>query len=312
MTTKKVYLLSLGVVLLVSIYPLYMGIVMLFSYLQYGGIDVADYPKYIIPYTPICISLIVCTALLPLIFKFTKKFVLPILSILSVLLFLGSEIVFEQVAVFTDLSTKMNIETWQMLSCVMTPQVSHSIWDSLSIRYNSSFKIHFYAIALLIVLASISTIYGFYKNAYTQNFERKKLLVVQFVSVFAFISLCILACFTAFFRTGDINISPLSAILMTMFFMLFGISSGVYTGTLLYGKRKFLSVMIPSATAVLVTLFMYFAEMVMMDWNLFRFGNGLLFDRLGAIPFSLIDIMTMLLSGAVTYFILSMIKTTET
>jgi len=50
----------------------------------------------------------------------------------------------------------------------------------------------------------------------------------------------------------------------------------------------------------------------MMDWNLFRFGNGLLFDRLGAIPFSLIDIMTMLLSGAVTYFILSMIKTTET
>jgi len=288
-----------------------MGIVMLFSYLQYGGIDVADYPKYIIPYTPICISLIVCTALLPLIFKFTKKFVLPILSILSVLLFLGSEIVFEQVAVFTDLSTKMNIETWQMLSCVMTPQVSHSIWDSLSIRYNSSFKIHFYAIALLIVLASISTIYGFYKMAYTQNFERKKPLVVQFVSVLAFISLCILACFTAFFRTGDITISALSAILMTIFFMLFGISSGVYTGTLLYGKQKFISVIIPSATAILVTLFMYFAEMVMMDWNLFRFGNGFLFDRLGVIPFSLLDIMTMLLSGAVTYFILTMIKTTE-
>jgi hypothetical protein len=43
----------------------------------------------------------------------------------------------------------MKIETWQMLSCIATPQVRATVWDSLNIRYNSTFKIHFYAIALL-------------------------------------------------------------------------------------------------------------------------------------------------------------------
>ena len=66
MTTKKTYAFSLCAVLLASVYPLYMGEVMIFAYIQNGGIDVADYPSYIIPYTPICIALILCTTFLPL------------------------------------------------------------------------------------------------------------------------------------------------------------------------------------------------------------------------------------------------------
>ena len=308
MTSKKVYWLSLGAVLLTSAYPIYMGSVMLSAYIQNGGIDVADYPKYIIPYTPICIALIICTALLPLVLKLFKKFALPVLSGFGALLFFVSETGFEKIAVFTDYSTKTDIETWQLFACVVTTQVRQSIWDSLSIRYNSSFKIHFYAISLLIILAVIGVIYGFYKMAHTQNYEKKKPLIVQLVSVAVFIGLCILACFTAFFRTGDINLSPVSAILTILFFLIFGITAGVYTGTWFYGKRKMLSAIIPSDVAVIVTLIMYIGEMVMMDGNLYRLGSGFLFDRLGLIPFAIADILAILLSGMNTYLILDIIK----
>ncbi|MCL2814514.1 MAG: hypothetical protein FWD23_07930, partial [Oscillospiraceae bacterium] len=117
MSAKKVYLISLGVVLAASLYPIYMGAVMLSAYIQNKGIDVADYPSYIIPYTPICIAVIICTALLPLVFKLCKKIALLVLSALGIILFLGAEVSFEQIAVFTDVSSKMKIETWQMLSC---------------------------------------------------------------------------------------------------------------------------------------------------------------------------------------------------
>ena len=309
MTTKKVYWFSLGTILLASVYPLYMGFVMLLAYIQNGGIDVADYPSYIIPYTPICLTLIICVALLPLAFKLCKKFTLPVLSVLGIALFLAFETGFEQIAVFTDMSSiKMNIETWQLFSCIATPQVSSSVWDSLSIRYNPSFKIHFYAISLLIILTVTSVVCGFYKMAHTKDYSRRKPLTVQLISVTVFVGLCILACFTAFFRTGNINISPLSAFLMTVFFLIFGITAGVYTGTWLYEKRKLFSILIPSAVAMTITLLMYVGEMLMMNWELFRFGSGFLFDRLGFIPLSLFDILTILLSGAVTYFILIKIK----
>jgi len=313
MTAKKVYLLSLGIILLASAYPIYMGAVMLRAYIQNGGIDAADYPSYMIPYTPICVAVIICTALLPLVFKLCKKFALPVLSALGAVLFLGTETGFERIAVFTDVSSKMKIETWQLFSCVITPQVESSIWDSLNIRYNSSFKIHFYAIALLIVLAVTGVIYGFYKMAYTQNVMRKRPLAAQFICVIIFTGLCILACFTAFFRTGDINISSISAFLMTVFFVMFGVTAGVYSGTLLYEKRKLLSIFIPSVSAMFITVVMYIGEMVMMDQNLFRRGNGFLFSPIGALPLSAFDIVTIFISGIITYFILTAIrsKTTE-
>ena len=295
-------------ILAASFYPLCMGAIMLLAYLKNGGIDAADYPSYVIPYTPICVALLITIALLPLVFKWGKRFALPMLSALGVPLFLGVEVGFEQIAVFSDVSQKMSIETWQMLSCVATPQVKDAIWDSLNIRYNPLFKMHFYAIALVIVLVCIGVVYGFYQMAHTKSFSKKKPLVVQLFAVIIFIGLCILACLTAFFRTGDINVSPLSAMLMTLFFLTFGMTAGVYAGTWLYQKRRLFSVAIPSVMAMLFTFLMYIAEMVMMNGALFRFGNGFLFQRLGILPLSAVDIMTVITSGLVTYFILKAIR----
>ena len=311
-STRKVYMLSLGAVLLASVYPLYMGVVLLVSYVQHGGIDMADYPRYIIPYTPICISLIVCVVLLPLVFRLCKNYALLIVSIMGVGLFLGAEMLFEQVVVFTDYSSKLNIVTWQLLSCFQTPRAESSLWDSLSLKYDPAFRVHFYAIALLIVVTVIGVIYGFYKMAYTQNHERKRPLIAQLVSVVVFVGLCILACFTAFFRTGEINLSPLSAFLMIVFFLIFGITAGVYTGTWLHGKRKCLSIVIPSVVAMAFTVVMYIGEMVMLGWNLFRYGRELfIFSPLGSCPLAPIDLVVILLSGAITYAICSMLRDTE-
>jgi len=304
MTTKKVYQISLYCILLVSIYPVYMGIVMLWGHIKNGGVAAADYPSYIIPYTPIAVALIICAALLPLFYRKCKKLTLPALTALGAAVFLLAEISFERIAVFTDLSHKVNVEIWQLLSCIATPQVKRSVWDSLSIRYNPLFKIHFYAISLLIITAVIGIIYGFYKMADTQNFKKKKPLTAQLVCVIIFIGFCLLACFTAFFRTGSIQISPLSAVLMTVFFLVFGITAGIYAGTWLYNKRKLYSIMVPSVIAMAVTLVMYIGEMAMMNWTLFLMGSGFLFDKISGIPFSLFDILTILLSGIITYFIL--------
>ncbi|MCL2678049.1 MAG: hypothetical protein FWE85_03235 [Clostridiales bacterium] len=314
MTAKKMYLLSLGAVMLASAYPIYMGAVMLWAYMRNGGIDAADYPSYIIPYTPICLAFIVCTALLPLAFKWCKKFALPALSLLGIILFLVAEIAFEQVTVFSYQEGVMDAGSWQSYLCIATPEVmqtlvyQETVGQALAERYSPVFKIHFYAISILIVLAVIGLVHGFYKMARTRDFTRKKPLTVQLISVTVFIGLCILACFTAFFRTGEINISPLSAVLMTLFFLVFGITAGVYAGTCFYEKRRLFSAIIPSTAAMALTVIMYIGEMMMMGGELFRMGSGFLFVRMGAIPFAPVDIMTILASGAATYLILTKIE----
>jgi len=288
-----------------------MGTIVLWAYIQNGGIDATNYPTYVIPYTPISIAVIVCTALLPLVYKWCKKYTLPVLSALGAALFLVTQTVFEQIPVFADVipvSPSTNVVTWQMLLCVMTWEIENVIWDPVHLSYNPAFKIHFYAIALLAVLAVIGVIYGFYKMAATKNIARKKPLIAQLIAVAVYIGLCILASFTSFFRTGDINLSPTSAFLMTAFFTVFGVTAGTYAGTWLYGKRKLFSVIIPSVIAMLVTIIMYIGEMVMMDQGFFLRGHGLLFNAIGDLPLSVFDIITIVISGIITYFILTVIK----
>jgi len=344
----KVYFISLGAVLLASAYPIYMGIVMLTAYLRDGGINATIYPKYIIPYTPICIALIVCVAFLPLAFKLCKRFTLPAISILAIFLFLCAELTFEKVTVFSETTqiigveraetgeneewTPNNIETWQWYMCIAPPPdwpgwekdapPSHSEQNTqtdnatiavlsknpLITEYSPVFKIHFYMISIIIILAVLGVIYGFYKTFCDQNYKKKKPLTIQLIAVLTFIGLCIFACFTAFFRTGEIVISPISAVLMTIFFLVFGITAGVYTGTWLYGKRKLFSIIVPSTVAIIITIAMYIGEMVMMNWNLYRFGEGVIFEPIGAFPLAPVDIAVIILSGIITYCTLFLIR----
>ena len=379
-----------------------MGIVLLTACLQNGGINATDYPKYIIPYTPISIALIVCVALLLPAYKHLKKYTLPVLSIIAIILFLGTEMAFEKVTVFSGTAsenteitfsfaaddnedsefyyykvtlinesgktetrivtlnkaeTDEKIETWQWFLCVAPPSsmieqsrisiVLESITDGEVIdiqkiseeqlmealaeeplaeeqiteqklfknpyitKYSPIFKMHFYIISVIIDLVVLGVVYGFYKMSHEELYQKKKPLIVQLISVIVFVGLCILACFTAFYRTGEIIVSPISAVLMALFFVVYGVTAGVYSGTWLYGKRKLVSMIIPAFIATATTVIMYIGEMVMMDWNLYRFGEGVLFDPIGTFLLAPIDCMIVLVSGAITYLILSLITTSK-
>jgi len=303
MTTRKVYFLSLAAVQSASVYPIIMGVRVLAAYIKFGGVDASNYPKYVIPYTPICIALIISVALLPLIVRLCKKFALLTVSLLALALFFGAELGFEKIVVFGG----TDIQSWQLYMCAVTPQVQQTIGDALTAQYSPAFKIHFYVISALIILSVITVIHGYLKMVQDKMFDKKVPLITQLISVCVFIGLCILACFTAFYRTGELTVSPLSAFLMILFFIVFGAAFGVYAGTLLYGRKTAVAIVIPSVIAVLAAIIMYIGELVLLGGVLYKFGDMFLFTPLIG-PFAVADILVILLSGAIAFLILFAIR----
>jgi len=307
------YRRSLVAVILLSIYPVYMGARVIAAYFIGGYVNAADYPKYIIPYTPVCITIITVTALLPLAVKLCKRFAHFGLSVLGIGMFLLTETLFERVTVFDSVGFA-RVETWQTYLCMATPQVvstldfKQTIGAELAGRYSPVFKVHFYLIAILIVLAVTGVIYGFYKMVVEKKYEKKAPLIAQTISVSVFVGLCIFACFTAFYRTGEINISALSSWLMSIFFIVFGITAGAYAGGLLYGKRFVLSRLTPAIIAAATATAMYVGELMLMGGVLFKFGKGLLFDPISGMPFAIIDIFVIIITGLLTFLICVMLN----
>ena len=300
MTYKRFYLLSLAILLLASVYPIYMGITTLFHYAQNGYIDVANYQKYIIPYTPICIALICSAAMLPLLFKWFQKHTLAAVSILGVALFFLTELAFEQIKVLEGYTT-LPLDSWQYSLCYATPEVLEAIGEPIYAQNNPAYKIHFYIIAIVIILAVLHTLYGFSKMLRDRDYAKKRPLLAQLICTLLFIGLCILACFTAFYRTGTLQISALSAGLMSAFFIVFGVTFGLWFSCIFHGKRRSLTVVLPAVIAALTTLVMYLGELILMGGVLFKFGSGSIFEPLGAIPFAIVDILVIIASAVITY-----------
>ena len=87
---------------------------------------------------------------------------------------------------------------------------------------------------------------------------------------------------------------------MATFFVILGATAGIYTGTVLIGRKKALSILIPAVTASLVTLIMYLGEMFLLSFHLYRLGTGLFFEPIPLIVLAPADIGIILLSGLVT------------
>ncbi len=310
MKYKNFYLFSLVAVLSASAYPIYMGAVMMINCLKSGSINVADYPEYIIPYTPISIALIASTAIMPLLFKLFKRYTLPVVSFLGILIFFAFELVFEQIPVI-DNYENIKLQSWQFFLCYSTPEVLRSMGKPIYAANNPAFKVHFYIISIVIILAVLYVIYGFSKMLREQNFAKMRPLIAQTISVVIFIALCIFACLTAFYRNGTLYISPLSSSLMSLFFIVFGITVGTYVGSILYGRSRFLSKLIPSICASATTLVMYIGELLLMNGILFKFGLSFFFTPIGSFPFAPADLCTILCSGLITYFIMLFLNKTH-
>ena len=314
---NRYYLCSLAGVLIASFYPIWMGVKVVSDMIRHGTVYAEDYPKYILPYTPIALAVIVGVALMPILIKKLEKLALAAGTGVSLIVFFASELMLESMVTVTRTVTGIvsSLEGWQMYMCYISPDMfEERTWTEVDVlmgEYSPAFKLHFYVISVVLIISILNCFYGFAKMIVTGDTSRKKPLILQSVASAAFLGMCIWACFTAFYRNGDITVSPLSAVLMCAFFLLFGVTVGIYIVSFTIGKKKLYSLWVPSLSASVVTLVMYIGEMVLLSGNLYRFGEGFIFDPIPGIVLSPFDILIVLLSGAITAMIGRLISSKE-
>lgn len=317
-TFRKYYLFSLLGVLLASCYPIYMGISVIVDMIRYGTVYAENYPKYIIPYTPIALALLVCVALIPVALKYFRKYALLFETVISTVLFFVFEFILERAVTVTRTVTGIfsTLEDWQMFMCYVPPNsFEERTWTEVDVlmgEYSPAFKLHFYIISIVLIISILNCFYGFAKMIHTGDKSRRKSLVIQSVASGAFLGMCIWACFTAFYRNGDIQVSALSAVLMSVFFVLFGVTVGIYIESFTLNKKPLLSVWLPSVSAAVVTLVMYIGEMILLSGHLYRFGDGFFFAGIPGIVLAPVDIVVILGSGVMTAIIASFVRNKNT
>lgn len=297
---RKYYILILLLVLAASWYPLSMGAKVLGDMLREGTVRGDAYPKYIIPYTPISLGVIAGALAMPLLLKLRQCHALPAASALSLGVFFLSELLLERLVIVTTTVTT-TLESWQMYMCYQPPGGYETrTWNEVNVligKYSPAFKLHFYFISLVLILSLLNALYGFGHMLLTGDTSRKRALMLQSLSSLVFLGLCVFACFTAFFRGGELTVSPVSALLMCLFFLVFGVTVGIFLGSFLLEKRPLFSIVLPALSASAVTLMMYLCEMVLLSGHLYRFGTGLFFRGLGPLVLAPADILLVLLSG---------------
>jgi len=299
---KKYYIFSLAGVLLISFYPLYMGIQIVSAMIRDRVVLAENYPKYIIPYTPISLAVITAVLIMPILMKHARKYSLPLATSVSLIIFFVSELLLENMVIVSD-NAATKLESWQMYMCYVSPEnFKTRTWRAVDVLigdYSPAFKIHFYFISVVLIISLLNCIYGYARIIVSNDKCRLKALVIQSIATALFLGLCILACFTAFFRGGEITVSAVSAVLMSLFFSLIGITTGVYVGSFLVSRKKVLSVLLPSVIASLAVLIMYIGEMVLLSGHLYRFGSGFLFEGLDGIVLAPADILIIIASGCI-------------
>ena len=320
---KNYYLLSLLGVILASCYPIYMGITVIVDMIRYGTVYAENYPKYIIPYTPIALALLVGVALIPVALKYFKKYTLLFGTVISTVLFFAFEFILEKLVVVTRTVTETvgwvdvsKLEDWQMYMCYVPPNsFEERTWTEVDVlmgEYSPAFKLHFYIISIVLILSILNCFYGFAKMIQTGDKSRCKSLTIQSIASGAFLGMCIWACFTAFYRNGDIKVSALSAILMSAFFVLFGVTVGIYVASFTLNKKPLLSVWLTSISATIVTLVMYIGEMILLSGHLYRFGDGVFFAGIPGIVLAPVDIVVIIASGVVAAIIANAVRNKNT
>ena len=309
----RFWLCSLTAVLAASFYPLLMGVRVVSDILRDGTVLKENYPKYIIPYTPIAVAVILGVLLLPVFVRLLKRFAVLGSSVLSVGAFFGLELLFERKVVVTSTEAVATLADWQMFLCRYVPPEEYAGETVITVRtetaadlligeYNPAFKLHFYLISVVLILAILNCVYGFSQMIRTGDRRRKKALILQSVSAALCLGLCILACFTAFWRDGSILV----------FFILICVTVGLFFGSLLLNQSRTLGLWLPAAASSATTLVMYVGEMILLHGHLYRFGTGLFFDGLPAFVLAPVDLLVVLASGGITLLLMLYIRKPKT
>lgn len=312
---RRYYLIACIGILAASYYPLSMGVRVITDMIVNGSVLKENYPKYIIPYTPMSIAVIIGLVLMPLCMKLFGRSAFAGGSTIAVAAFFALEFLFEQKIVVSTGEIVTKLEDWQMFMCYVPPEgwgtttyKTQTAVEILMGEYDPAFKLHFYIISLVLIITILNSLYGFGQIIRSGEGSRLKSMVVQSACSAAFLGLCILACFTAFWRDGSIQVSPLSAVLMAVFFALLGITAGAFAGSFLLGKKKMVSVWLPASVASLMTLLMYLGEMILLNGHLYSFGTGILFESLPGIVLAPVDLGIIVASGCITAWIFTLLN----
>ena len=212
---RKYYLFSCLGVLIASYYPLSMGVRVITDMIVDGTVMKENYPKYIIPYTPISIAIIAGILLMPLCIKLLRRFALAGGAVSATGVFFAIEFLFERKVVVTTAETVTKLEDWQMFMCytppggwgeTVTTYKNQTAVDILMGDYNPAFKLHFYLISIVLIMTVLNCLYGFGQRVKNKDPKCTKALILQSACSIIFIGLCILAFFTAFCRDGSIHV----------------------------------------------------------------------------------------------------------
>jgi len=327
---KRFYITSLAVLAVLSAYPLINGARMAYLSAVNGAIEPEQYAKYVVPYAAICISLLLYAALQPLFFKL-KRFAFPagITTAYGVFFVVGRFFETMQIRVtgmmLIDPATmaadvaasSTTADLWQSALCIASPNMwqglpAYELSDRLVyVMGNSAYKLHYYMISLLLITMVCGLIYSITKMIRINDPSQIKPVNLRGASTAALTALCIFANTTAFFRQPAPIQTPLASVLTGSFFIILGISAGLYVGSYMIRKGNKTGTYIPVSVAVCATVLMYVGEAVMMRGNLYRFGIGWFFDPLPAVVLAPVDVLIVLLSGAVTWLLIRLTRKYE-
>ena len=304
MTLRRYCILAFAGMLLLCAYPVYMGAGVIVRMARCGCVPMEDYPKYVIPYAPIALALIVCTALMPLFLRIFGKHALIPGAALSLALFFISERLMETRITVLATKAEVSLESWQMSMCYVPPDLYETRpWKAVDVLlggYSPAFKLHFYLISAVVILSLLRGVYGFGAALLSGDRSRRPVLVIQSVCGAVFLLMCVWACLTAFYRTGELTVPRRSGVLMAVYFTLLGVTAGMFAGSFTFGRRRLLSIAVPAFIASMTVALMYAGEMALLNGHLYQLGSGWFFRGLGRLVLSPADICVVIASGAVT------------
>ena len=305
----RFYAISSAGVLLAAAYPLYMGVRVIGEMRKNGAVPLESYPKYVIPYAPLAAALVLGVLLMPVFQRpggrngKAGKWSFLLGALFSTGIFFIAERLMET-KILVQTQEAVPLESWQMSLCYVPPDAYRTrTWEAVDVLlggYSPAFKLHFYLISVILLIALLNSFYGFADIIRSGDHRRAKALAIQTGGAVAFLGMCIWACLTAFYRTGEITVSAISAALMAFFFLLMGVTAGTLIGSFTLGRAKTPAILLPAVLSSLTTLAMYGGEMILLSGNLYRFGTGFLFDGLGALVLAPVDWLIVLAAGAVT------------
>lgn len=284
----KTYLLTLAILLALSAYPIIMGFKIIFLQFRDGSVGPGDYARYVIPYTAICLSVLIAAALHPLLIRL-KRWALPVATVLALGLFTGIELMMEGIAIHSpEIESAVQM---QLFSCVYTPDAVIAFQGI----YNDTYKLHYFLVSFIMVALVVSVVYGFGKLCSGQLVRRAP-QVLQTMAAVLFVGLCVFANLTGFYRLPSPVQPPISGLLTGLFFVVLGASAGIYAGSFVLGRKGLVPIGLPAAVSFAVCITMYWGEYLMLG-SLYRFGSGTFYEALPGIVLAPADILVVLLSG---------------